>query len=146
MAVATYSMIWEVGEDLELNFTYKQGPTGEEEPVDLSTDYAVRMDIRSNDTNKTLLFTYNSADIVETPPVDVTGGADNEITLGSDGTINIFVSRAAVLPAGTIYEYMKTNNINSFVYDIFVRNTDINRQKKILAGTISLNDSVTRWA
>lgn len=146
MTVSAYSMTWEVGEDLNLSFTYKVGPSGSEEPVDLSSVYAVRMDIRSNDNSFGLLYTFNSSDITESPPVDESGSADNEITLGSDGTISIRIPRSVVLPGGAIYDYMIANNVSSYAYDIFLRNTDLDTQKKILKGTIGINQSVTRWA
>lgn len=146
MTVSAYSMTWEVGEDLDLSFTYKVGPSGSEEPVDLSSIYSVRMDIRSNDNSFGLLYTFNSDDITESPSVDDPGSSDNEITLGSDGTISIRIPRSVVLPGGAIYDYMIANNVSNYAYDIFLRNTDLDTQKKILKGTIGINQSVTRWA
>ncbi len=146
MAVPTLAMIWESGEDTDISFVYKAGATGSEQPVDLSTNYAVRMDVRSNDANSTLLYTFNSEDVTEVPSVDQIGSADNEIILGSDGSINLPVPRALTLPGGSVYEYMKTNNLNSFVFDVILRNKSTNKQKKILSGTIAVNKTVTRWA
>lgn len=145
MVVPTLAMLWESGEDTDISFVYKVGAVGSEIEVDLSTDYSVRMDIRSNDTSSTLLYTFNSEDIEEIPPVDIVGPADNEVVLGEDGSISIPVPRALSLPGGAIFEYMKTNAINSFVFDVMLRRKSIDKQKKILSGTIAINKTVTYW-
>jgi hypothetical protein len=123
---------------------YKQGVAGSEVPVDL-TNYAVRMDIRTADTARTYVYTFNSEDITEIPSVDNTGSSDNEAVLGSDGSINIVVPRSLTLPGGTVANYITASNTNALIYDIFLRNKTTNKQNKILAGSISVNRSVTLW-
>jgi hypothetical protein len=134
MSIPTYDLVWQEGEDGQINLIYKLNDT----PVNL-TGYKLRMDVRDA-SGGTLLFTFNSDDIVETPPVDVTGSSDNEAVLGSDGSINILVPRAASLPGGPL-----ATSIGTILnYDIFLRDTT-NKQRKILRGTIQLEPSSTKW-
>lgn len=145
MSIPTYAFTWEQGDDLTINMVYKQGTAGSEAAVDL-TNYAIRMDIRTADTTRTLVYTFNSEDITEIPSVDNTGSSDNEATLGSDGTINIVVPRSLTLPGGAIANYISATSTNALIYDIFLRNKSTNKQNKILAGAITVNRSVTLWA
>ena len=115
---------------------YKEGDPAV--PVDLSTDYSVRMDVRNSDN--TLLFTFNSEDIA-TASTDNPGSADNEGVLGDEGEILILVPRSASLPGGAL-----VNDVGETLsYDLFLRNDVTNRQKKILKGTIKIEGSVTLW-
>jgi hypothetical protein len=134
MTIPEYDFVWQQGEDGLINITYSIDGV----PVNL-TGYKLRMDIRSTATG-TILYTFNSDDIVETPSVDVTGASDNEATLTSGGAINIVVPRTASLTGGTL-----ANNIGeSLAYDIFLRDT-ANKQRKILKGTVTIEASITRW-
>lgn len=137
MAVGSYNMTWEQGEDKDLNIVYKEG----DPPVVVNlTGYKVRMDVRAGTT---LVYTFNSDDIVEVPSVDTTGTADNEITiLGVQGEIDIVIPRAATLSGGALFAHVGTTTLT---YDVFLRNT-LNKQKKILKGTININTSQTRWS
>lgn len=144
MSVPSQPLTWEQGTDLTISLVYKEGPPGAEVPIDL-TNYAVRMDIKTTEVAGTHIFTFNSEDIVETPPVDTTGSSDNEATLGSAGQINILVPRALTLVDGALYTYLN-NNVTGFFYDIILRNKTTNKQIKILKGTITVNRGVTLWA
>lgn len=145
MTVPSHAFIWEQGTDLVISFVYKEGPDGEEVPINLSTDYAVRMDIKTAEVGGTHLFTFNSEDIVETPPVDVTGSADNEATLGTAGQINIVVPRSISLDGGALWELLEANT-TGFFYDIILRKLSTDTQIKLLKGSITVNRGVTLWA
>lgn len=139
--VAVNNVEWEQGEDFVMHLVYKENDV----PVDL-TGYEVRMDIAPDKTPGVVL-TLNSADVTgsdsEGNPVDNEGPADNEITLDEEGNINIFITRYVTLPGGVIGNRLATGN--TFVYDLFVRDTAANRQKKLAKGSITVNKSVTLW-
>lgn len=133
MTIATYNWTWQQGEDLLMDFVYKEGPVGAEVPVDL-TGYALRMDIVSN---KTLIFTFNSDD-------EDTETSD-EVTLGADGNISIVVDRDLTLPGGAVFDLLAAATpVSVFPYDVFLRNP-AGRQQKILKGTITVETSYTLW-
>lgn len=139
----TFNYIWEQGEDLIITAIYMEGPEDAPVAIDLSTGYSLRMDMRKVNPDGLRVWTFNSADITDEPEADVSGAADNEITLGADGSIQIVVSRALTLPGGSIYTELQSGT-TQFVYDMFLRNPQ-NRQKKILSGIININKSVTLW-
>lgn len=140
-----YNYTWDQGADLVLTMVYKVGPdAASAEAVDL-TGYSVRMDIRKDTIDGTRVWTFNSADIAGDVAVDVTGPADNEATLGADGTITINVPRALTLPpSGAVYTQLVAGS-NTFAYDVFLRNA-ANKQSKIMEGTITVVKSATLWA
>jgi hypothetical protein len=147
LTVPTHNFTWRQGTDLTISLVYKSGPDGEEVPVNL-TNYAVRMDMKTAiGAGGIHVFTFNSEDIVETPPVDTTGATDNEATLGSEGQINIVVPRSITLSGGAVYAQME-NGVLTFVYDIVLRNKtpDPDVQDVILTGTITIERSITLWA
>jgi hypothetical protein len=133
MTIPTYAFVWQQGEDGQINMNYTQNDVA----VDL-TGYKLRMDIRSQ--SDTLLYTFNSSDITEVPSVDNVGAGDNEAVLGSDGTINIVIPRAASLGSGPLAAHLD----EPLSYDVFLRDT-ANLQRKILRGTITIEPSETRW-
>lgn len=142
--VAIANWTWQEGEDLAMSLIYNEGPDGSEQPVDL-TGYQLRMDVVSAGIR---VFTFNSDDI--TPPdeaVDVVGPADNEATLGADGSINIKVPRFLTLPGGAVGLLLPAGGADSLLlnYDIFLRNPN-GLQSKILRGTITVERSYTLWA
>lgn len=140
MTISTYNWTWQEGEDLIMSLIYKAGPTGSEVPIDL-TGYQLRMDIVDNTER---LFTFNSDDIDESG-VDIVGTADNEATLGSDGTINIVVPRSLTLPGGAVALKFVGISPLTLSYDIFLRNP-AGLQSKILRGSITVERSYTKWA
>lgn len=131
--IPQYDFIWQQGADGEISLVYKINDV----VVDL-TGWKLRMDVRS--PTGTLLFTFNSDDIVGEPGADVTGSADNEATLNADGEIYVVVPRAASLGDGPLASFLDT----ALPYDIFLRDAT-NKQRKILKGTITLEASTTRW-
>lgn len=139
--VAENNVTWEQGEDFTMHLVYKENDTA----VDL-TGYAVRMDIAPDKTPGVVL-TLNSEDVTasdsEGNPLDTEGTADNEITVDAEGNIDIFISRFVTLPGGVIGNRLAAGN--KFVYDLFVRDTASNRQKKLAKGSITVNKSVTLW-
>jgi hypothetical protein len=139
MSVASFNWIWEQGSDLVMSMIYREGPLGEEVPVDLS-DYSLRMDVFHSGNR---VFTFNSDDIAVTG-VDVVGPADNEVTLGADGTIKIIVPRSVTLPGGAVNAVMTANKVLVLQYDIFLRDND-GLQRKFMKGTITVNPSYTLW-
>lgn len=140
MSVANYNWTWEQGDDLVMSMVYREGPLGAETPVDLS-GYSLRMDVVFGGSR---VFTFNSDDIDETG-VDVVGPADNEATLGADGSIVIKVPRSLTLPpSGAVYSIMTTSGVLVMDYDIFLRDPS-GLQHKFMKGTISVNPSVTLW-
>jgi len=142
--VAVQNWTWQEGDDLVMSMIYREGPDGSEVPIDL-TGYSLRMDVASV-TDGTRIFTFNSDDIVGGGTgVDVVGPADNEATLGSDGSINIVVPRALTLPGGAVAAlYVGSDTSLVMNYDIFLRNPS-NLQSKILRGTITVERSYTLW-
>lgn len=141
MSVGTYNWTWEQGDDLVMSMIYKEGPEGSEVPLDLSA-YSLRMDVVNTTTNARI-FTFNSADIAEAG-VDVVGPADNEATLGADGSIRVVVPRSLTLPGGAVYAAMQAGKILVMQYDMFLRGAD-NLQRKFMKGTITVNPSYTIW-
>lgn len=141
---ANYDYTWQQGEDLTVSLIYKSGPEGAEVPVDL-TLYSLRMDIAAP-TGK-VLTVLNDEAIADTDPFTVgnQGDTNYEVTLGSAGQVNITLGRALTLPPNVIHSYINANPaINTFSYDIFLRDTG-GKQKKILYGTITVEKSVTKW-
>lgn len=136
MATPTYNYLWPQGEDLDITFTYKEGPDGEEVPVDLD-GYTVRMDLVHPVTGA-VIYMFNTAE-QENPDEIV-------VNSGGDGIVLISVPRGLTLPpTGAVYEVMNDESITVFNYDIFVRNPS-NKQKKMYRGTITIEPSYTLWA
>jgi hypothetical protein len=144
--IATLPLVWQQGEDLAIQMIYEEGPdVSSTTPVNL-TGYSLRMDIKT-DTGLRLT-TFNSQALQDVDPIAVGDQADptTEATLGTAGQINIVVSRIHTLPpGGAIYQQMASPTPKTvFQYDIFLRNT-LDKQIKILQGTITVERSVTLW-
>ena len=141
---ATYDYEWNQGEDLTISIVYKSGPTEAAVPVDL-TSYAFRMDFVG--PNGKALTVLNDEAITDTDPFTAgnQGDTNYEVTMTNVGGITINLSRALTLPGGAFYPYLTANpSTVRFSYDMFLRDAT-NKQKKILAGTISISKSVTKW-
>lgn len=142
----TKDYTWDQGADGEVSFIYKTGTTtATVTPVNL-TGYTLRMDLSIDGTNPATdrIWTFNSADDAGPIPIDYPGAADNEATLGADGSVYVLVPRALSLTGGAIYTKMQAG-IYNFKYDIFLRNP-AGKQKKILEGRVTIVPSVTLWA
>lgn len=142
---ATYPYDWNQGEDLLISLTYKSGPVGEVEPVDL-TLYQFRMDIVAPDGK--VLTVVNDESITDADPYTSGNQADTsyEVTMNSVGEIRIELPRALNLPGGVFYKYLNANPaVKTFSYDMFLRDNN-SKQKKILSGTITIERSVTHWS
>lgn len=132
-ATLTYNYLWPQGEDLDLTFVYKQGPSGSEIPVDL-TGYDVRMDM-VNPADQSIVYTFNTAALTD----------PDEITVDSSGKVTISVPRALTLPpSGDVYLLM-VSGTTVYNYDIFLRNP-AGKQRKLFRGTITIEPSYTLWA
>lgn len=141
---ATYNYEWNQGEDLLIALVYKSGPVGSSEPVDLSL-YSFRMDIVA--PNGKVLSVINDDSIADTDPyqAEAQGDTSYEVTMNNVGEIRIDLSRALTLPGGAFYKYLTANPaVKTFSYDMFLRDNN-GKQKKIMAGTITIERSVTHW-
>lgn len=142
---ATYNYEWNQGEDLLIALVYKSGPVGSAEPVDLNL-YSFRMDIVAPDGK--VLTVSNDDTISDTDPYTPGAQEDStyEVTMNNLGEIRIDLSRALTLPGGAFYKYLTANPaVKNFSYDMFLRDNN-GKQKKIMAGTITIERSVTHWA
>lgn len=142
---------WAQGEDLPVALRYREGPEGSETVVDLSTGYAVRMDIVVPAT-KERVYTFNSATIADVDPILVGDQPDSVVegvlSSGAAGSANIelAVPRELTLPGGAVYAEMTGDPaVTTFAYDIFLRNTVTDKQSKILSGMITIEASYTLW-
>lgn len=151
MAAPTQNFLWGQGEDLNVVLRYKEGATEETAvTIDLSTGYEVRMDIVASD-DRARLYTFNSAALADVDPGAGTVPDNTVETVltngaGNEPNINITVPRSLTLPGGPVYERMAGNPpLTTFFYDIFLRNTNTNKQHKILTGTITIEGSYTLW-
>ena len=142
---AVNNVEWEQGEDFIMNLRYVEN----ENPVDL-TNYSVRMDIAipaKSISPERKVMVINSDDVTvldsEGSPLDHEGASDNEVSVDSEGNINIFISRFTTLPGGPIGDRLNASTV--FIYDLFVRDNTSNRQKKLVKGEITINRSVTQW-
>lgn len=144
---------WDQGADLVIELIYREGETVETAvPVDLSSNYSVRMDIVVPAT-KERIYTFNSETIADVDPV--TSGAQDDsviegvLSSGAGGTpnISITVPRSLTLPGGAVYaKYTAASNpVSTFNYDIFLRNKSTDKQAKVLQGTVTILDSSTLW-
>lgn len=134
--VPSYDYTWEQGDDLVLQMIYTSGAdAGSATPVDL-TGYNVRMDISDGTTR---VYTFNSITVTDVSPTDST----LEATLDSSGNILITIPRSLTLAGGAVYTALAAGK-KVFFYDVFLRDT-LNKQKKILEGTITVNTSYTLW-
>lgn len=141
---AVHNFELEQGEDLVIAFVYKTGPEGESVPVNL-TSYDFRMDIVAPDGK--VLTVLNEEAIEDTDPYVVGAQPDNgfEVTLGATGEVRITLSRALTLPGGVMFKYINANpSVRVFTYDMFLRD-NMDMQKKIMGGTITVQGSVTHW-
>lgn len=145
---------WAQGADLWIRLRYKEGTTQQNAvAVDLSSGYAVRMDLVIPGT-KTVVYTFNSADIDDTDPVTPGDQPDTnlEATLfvGTEpkGNIQIKIPRSLTLPGGPIYERMYDTDepSSAFEFDLFLRNEVIDEQFPIHDGLIIVSESKTLWA
>lgn len=145
------NLIWAQGDDLPFALRYREGPTDAEVVVDLSTGFAVRMDIVVPAT-KERVYTFNTAAIADVDPIQVGAQPDSivegALSSGASGSANIqfAVPRSLTLPGGAVYAKMvAVTPIKVFSYDIFLRNTVTDKQAKILNGTITIEESNTLW-
>lgn len=145
---------WPQGADLWIRLRYKEGTTAQNAvALDLSNGYAVRMDLVIPGT-KTVVYTFNSADIVDTDPVvpGDQGDTNKEMYLFVDtepkGNIQIKIPRSLTLPGGAIYErmYDPDEPSSAFEFDLFLRNTVADEQWPIHDGLIIVSESKTLWA
>lgn len=146
----TQNFTWDQGSDLKVQLIYKEGADAlSAVAIDLSTGYAVRMDLVSP-TTKEIIYTFNSADITDVDPITPSDQPDTTLegtlTSGAGGTpnISITVPRAITLPGGVVYDQMQAGTV-LFNYDLFLRNTNTNTQVKILKGTVTVTESYTLW-
>lgn len=129
----TGALAWEQGEDqiVLLNYT--------DEGVVLNAEtHAVRMDIAPILEGGKIgdpVIVLNSDD--EEGEVEVTFGSEE-----SDNEISIRIPRSATI--GPDAPKME-KKVAMYVYDVFLRNRDNDRQRKILQGKIAMNRSVTHW-
>jgi len=147
----TANFTWAQGEDLPIALIYKEGLVDEETVVDLSSGYALRMDIVVPVT-KERIYTFNTATIADVDPIMVGDQPDavleGVLSSGASGTPNITISvpRTLTLPGGSVYAKMVGSSaITVFAYDIFLRNTASNKQAKILTGAVTVEESNTLW-
>ena len=134
--MGTYNFTWTQGEDLSRSFIYKVGESSATAvPVDL-TGYSLRMDVVKQGATARI-YTLNSEAL--TDPLDET----TEVVLGAEGEIDITISRAVTLQGGELFDALSSGT--AFAYDIFLRDPS-GKQKKILAGTITVDTSITLWA
>lgn len=130
-------LTWIQGEDFNVNFVYKtQEGTADPVPVDL-TGYKLRMDVFSQTSTPTRLYTLNSDEL--TDPTDAT----TEATLNADGTIVIAIPRSVTLSGGELYDAIQSGT--TFKYDVFLR-SPANKQTRLVGGTITVTPSVTLWS
>lgn len=134
-----HNFSWSQGEDLTISLIYKEGPEGEETPVDLA-EYELRMDLSSAAGGR--LLTLNSYEDEDGEP---------EVELGTSGQIYIRVPREVTLEGGELYSDIAARKSGVwFEYDIFLRdksseNFNGGRQFRILKGRITVDRSVTLW-
>lgn len=143
---------WVQGEDLTIELIYKEGSTTENAvPVDLSSDYALRMDIVDPEIGR--LYTFNS-DAVADVDEETSGSQpdlDTEVEFGN-GTagspnVSITVPRHLALPGGPLHGLIDYDHPVAVLFcDIFLRNTASDRQARILKAVISLEKSNTLWS
>lgn len=141
----TWDFTWNQGADLLIALNYKSGPTGAAVSVDL-TLYKFRMDIVGPDGK--VLTVANDEAIADADPIAAGNQPDNttEVTMDNAGNIRVDLSRAHTLPGGVFYKYITANPpVRTFAYDMFLRD-NTGKQDKILAGTITVERSVTYWA
>lgn len=149
--VQQQNFTWAQGEDLVIELIYKEGPTAETAvAVDLSTNYALRMDIVVP-TTKERVYTFNTAAIADVDPGAGTVPDDTlegTLSSGAAGTPNITirVPRSLTLPGGALHTLMTATPATTvFNYDIFLRNTSVDTQAKILKGQVTTEESYTIW-
>lgn len=148
----TKAFVWDQGADLLVQMIYKEGATAETAvAVDLSSNYAVRMDIVVPST-KERIYTFNSEELADVDPLTTGAQPDSVVegvlSSGASGTpnISITVPRSLTLPGGSVYEkFTGTPPVGVYNYDVFLRNTSSDKQSKILQGTITINESYTLW-
>lgn len=142
---------WDQGDDLTIELIYREGPTAETAlVVDLSVNYALRMDV-VNPSTKERLYTFNTAEIADVDPGAGTvpdNTLEGTLSSGAGGTpnISITVPRSLTLPGGALHAQMTAvPPLMSFNYDIFLRDTGVDKQVKILEGVITVKESNTLW-
>lgn len=132
MATPIHNYLWPQGEDLVVSLLYKEGPPGEEVPIDLSA-HTVRMDIVTPTGNS--VFTFNTGEQAD----------PDEIVAQADGYVRITVPRSLTLPGGAIYALMTgPSGILVYNYDIFLRDPSL-KQRKLFRGTVTIEPSHTLW-
>jgi hypothetical protein len=146
---------WYEGTDKTIRLNYKEGADASTATiVDLSSGYSVRMDLVIPGT-RTVVYTFNSANIADTDPITTGSQPDNtiEATLsnGSGGTGNIVIAlaRSLVLPGGAVWlvanDPVNPNPVLDF--DVILRNTNTDKQgDPIHSGTIQVVNNNTLWA
>jgi hypothetical protein len=148
----TVNETWVQGQDLDLEFIYKEGPDANSTvAIDLTSGYSIRMDIVDSVTGQHL-YTFNSDVIADIDPI--TSGAQPDDTTeatfgtgaGGDPNITISVSRALTLPGGPLYPSLSAvPPVLTFFSDIFLRNTVADKQWKIATVNITVEKSYTLW-
>lgn len=129
MSIPSHNYVLQQGEDSVLEIVYKSG-----DPLAAAdlTGYSVRMDVNTPD-GVVPVFTFNSD--------DSDALTEDEAVLGTEGEITITVDRSITLPEGELFDHIGT----ALPFDLFLRNS-LNKQKKILKGTLTFEPSETLWA
>lgn len=134
MTTQSVPIKWPQGEDKVIELIYREGPDAKKAvPVSLSSGYDARMDLVVPDTRE----------LVHSITVD-----DGDIDLGSgtndEPNVVIWLRRAVTLPGGEVFEAL-ADGVNMFSYDVFLRNTQTDKQVKILRGSVTIERSGTLW-
>jgi len=134
MTTLRQSFKWPQGEDLKIQLVYKEGDSATKAAaVSLGSGYAVRMDLVVPRTTVPLHSINSDTD------------AEAVLTSGSPN-ISIHLPRSLTLPGGVLHSKMTaTPPVNSFAYELFLRNKITDTQIKILMGTITVEASTTLW-
>lgn len=146
---------WHEGADVYVRLNYKEGEDEDSAVlVDLSVNYAVRMDLVVPGTRE-IVYTFNSEDLDDANELEPGDQPDivKEATLsngaGGLGNIVIKLSRHLNLPGGPVFDLANDPDNPSpiFDYDIFLRNTVTDFQgDPIDSGSIQSVPSRTLWA
>lgn len=147
----TVNITWVQGQDLDVPIIYKEGADSDSAVAkNLSSGYSLRMDVVGQ--TGTRLYTFNSAALVDVDPLQPNNQPDSQIeatlSSGASGSpnIDITVYRTLTLPGGELYPSITANPpALTFFSDIFLRDTALNKQWKVVTLIITVEKSYTLW-
>jgi hypothetical protein len=137
MALTAYNFTIEQGDDLSFTITVKDDLGA---PMNVS---AFRMDVKKNKSDLRPIWSFNTADTTVEIDPDLDESGPPEDDTGGDADVSTNVVTITIDRDFTFIPAVRVGGV--FIYDGFAEFADGTR-RKVITGTITVNESVTKWS